>query len=198
MIGGVLCSPRAPLGERLAAAIRGLRQLPHTTQRRYKPSFDDVDGQDVMFCDLTDEDRARLVVLLEDAADALSLATPPATPFPDVRTIVEALGFDPTNHHKAMVCPYCNPHGLALARPGAASTPPSVAAIEGEYRALIQFAGAADGVGLARGALAAAAVCLGLSGSPAERIQQLQLAGAIVACEMDRLSATAESRVAEL
>lgn len=34
----------------------------------------------------------------------------PTTPVePDPRAIVEALGFDPTNHHNAAKCPYCNP-----------------------------------------------------------------------------------------
>jgi hypothetical protein len=33
----------------------------------------------------------------------------PPTRKPDVRGIVEALGFDPTNHHNALKCPYCNP-----------------------------------------------------------------------------------------
>ncbi len=27
----------------------------------------------------------------------------------DVRGIIEALGFDPTNHHNALKCPYCTP-----------------------------------------------------------------------------------------
>jgi len=38
------------------------------------------------------------------------------------RLICDALGFDPTNHHNAAKCPYCNPDGLALA---AAPTPPA-------------------------------------------------------------------------
>lgn len=36
---------------------------------------------------------------------------------PDVRAIVEALGFDPTNHHNALVCAYCNPDKLTLGSP---------------------------------------------------------------------------------
>jgi len=28
---------------------------------------------------------------------------------PDMRSICEALGFDPTNHHNALKCPYCRP-----------------------------------------------------------------------------------------
>lgn len=34
-----------------------------------------------------------------------------------VREIIEHLGFDPTNHHNALKCPYCNPEGLTLAPP---------------------------------------------------------------------------------
>lgn len=34
----------------------------------------------------------------------------------DGRRICEALGFDPTNHHNALKCPYCNPDGLILAK----------------------------------------------------------------------------------
>lgn len=30
----------------------------------------------------------------------------------DMRKVVEALGFDPTNHHNAGKCPYCNPFGF--------------------------------------------------------------------------------------
>ena len=39
---------------------------------------------------------------------------------PDVRGIIEALGFDPTNHHNAAKCPYCTQGGYpssALASP---------------------------------------------------------------------------------
>jgi hypothetical protein len=32
----------------------------------------------------------------------------------DGRAICEALGFDPTNHHNAERCPYCNPKGWTL------------------------------------------------------------------------------------
>lgn len=32
----------------------------------------------------------------------------------DGRAICEALGFDPTNHHNAERCPYCNPNGWTL------------------------------------------------------------------------------------
>jgi len=33
----------------------------------------------------------------------------------EARAICETLGFDPTNHHNALKCPYCNPKGLKLA-----------------------------------------------------------------------------------
>lgn len=32
----------------------------------------------------------------------------------DMRAVVEALGFEPDNHHNALKCPYCNPDGLTL------------------------------------------------------------------------------------
>jgi hypothetical protein len=32
-----------------------------------------------------------------------------------MRAIVEALGFEPDNHHNALKCPYCNPEGLTFA-----------------------------------------------------------------------------------
>lgn len=35
----------------------------------------------------------------------------------DMRKVVEALGFEPDNHHNAAMCPYCNPKGLALTPP---------------------------------------------------------------------------------
>ncbi|WP_407529245.1 hypothetical protein [Methylobacterium oryzisoli] len=38
----------------------------------------------------------------------------------DAARVCEALGFDPTNHHNALKCPYCNPQGLVLAQPPAA------------------------------------------------------------------------------
>ncbi len=40
-----------------------------------------------------------------------ALSATPAQPAgePDMRAIVEALGFDPTNHHNAGKCPYCTP-----------------------------------------------------------------------------------------
>lgn len=36
------------------------------------------------------------------------LSSTPATEV-DMRAVVEALGFDPTNHHNAAKCPYCTP-----------------------------------------------------------------------------------------
>lgn len=33
----------------------------------------------------------------------------------DMRAVVEALGFEPDNHHNALHCPYCNPKGLTWA-----------------------------------------------------------------------------------
>jgi len=36
---------------------------------------------------------------------------------PDMRTICEALGFDPTNHHNAAKCPYCRPAEAAKPEP---------------------------------------------------------------------------------
>lgn len=48
-----------------------------------------------------------------DLAAARLRATPGK---PDVRGIIEALGFDPTNHHNAMACPYCNPERLRSTR----------------------------------------------------------------------------------
>jgi DNA-directed RNA polymerase subunit RPC12/RpoP len=38
---------------------------------------------------------------------------------PDVRPIVKAFSFDPTNHHNALACSYCNPHRLSFAVPEA-------------------------------------------------------------------------------
>jgi hypothetical protein len=57
-----------------------------------------------------------MATLLRDAASAL--ASPPQKP--DVRGIIKALGFDPTNHHNALKCPYCTQGGYpsaALASP---------------------------------------------------------------------------------
>lgn len=55
-------------------------------------------------------------------AFAKALAAAPVVPegganIGDERAICEALGFDPTNHHNALGCPYCNPKGLILAAP---------------------------------------------------------------------------------
>jgi len=33
----------------------------------------------------------------------------------DMRAVCEALGFDPSNHHNALKCPYCNPGHLSIA-----------------------------------------------------------------------------------
>jgi hypothetical protein len=33
------------------------------------------------------------------------------------RRMVAEISFDPTNHHNALKCPYCNPKGLAFAEP---------------------------------------------------------------------------------
>ena len=51
--------------------------------------------------------------------DAITSALASKPQKPDVRGIIEALGFDPTNHHNALACPYCNPKGSALASPPA-------------------------------------------------------------------------------
>lgn len=49
-----------------------------------------------------------------------ALRQPVETEAVDGRAICEALGFDPTNHHNAAVCPYCNPDGLVFAPVGPA------------------------------------------------------------------------------
>jgi len=44
-----------------------------------------------------------------------SCVPPSAAPSgPDMRKVVEALGFEPDNHHNAAKCPYCNPEGFVL------------------------------------------------------------------------------------
>lgn len=54
---------------------------------------------------------------LADAQVASQGTASAAGSAPDVRVIVEALGFDPTNHHNALVCAYCNPDRLTLGVP---------------------------------------------------------------------------------
>jgi len=46
---------------------------------------------------------------LPDGAYVLYASPPPAAQEPDMRSVCEALGFDPTNHHNAAKCPYCRP-----------------------------------------------------------------------------------------
>jgi hypothetical protein len=55
--------------------------------------------------------------------------------FPIIRGLLEALiaespSVDLSNHHNALLCPYCNPHGLTLAAPRSAPAgwPPTVPA----------------------------------------------------------------------
>lgn len=57
--------------------------------------------------------------VLPTAAEAmrqvlLAALTPAGEKKPDVRAIVEAVGFDPTNHHNAAKCPYCVPDVKSL------------------------------------------------------------------------------------
>jgi hypothetical protein len=49
---------------------------------------------------------------------------------PAERKMVPEIPFDPTNHHNALKCPYCNPKGLVLARP----LPPSNPVRESRWR----------------------------------------------------------------
>lgn len=59
----------------------------------------------------TDPDKVTLVL---DALDRLKtdldeVLNGPTNSHPDPRAICETLGFDPTNHHNAVACPYCIP-----------------------------------------------------------------------------------------
>lgn len=62
---------------------------------------------------------------------------------------------------------------------------PGLGLIQGEYDELVAFGAGADLNG--DGALTVASICLVGSGSADERIQQLRLAGALVAFEIERL-----------
>ncbi len=53
----------------------------------------------------TPEQLAELQAVFLESLKAAQ-ASPPE---PDMRAVVEALGFDPTNHHNAAKCPYCRP-----------------------------------------------------------------------------------------
>jgi hypothetical protein len=43
------------------------------------------------------------------------------------RRMVAEISFDPTNHHNALKCPYCNPKGLAFAEPQSLPTREEIA-----------------------------------------------------------------------
>lgn len=62
---------------------------------------------------------------LPDVLSAAILAYEAAKPAVDagasLRMCEEMLGFDPSNHHNALACPYCNPDKMVLAKPAAAS-----------------------------------------------------------------------------
>lgn len=57
-------------------------------------------------CSVIESEQASYVLSLI-AADRAAPKAPSADP--DMRAICEALGFDPTNHHNALKCPYCRP-----------------------------------------------------------------------------------------
>ena len=75
--------------------------------------------------DASTVERSKRGVTLKGIAESLralasspaSVATGAAADGPDVRGIIEAMGFDPTSHHNALVCAYCNPDRLTLASP---------------------------------------------------------------------------------
>ena len=52
---------------------------------------------------------ADFVLSLPGALAALQSPPPVVSGEADMRAVVEALGFDPTNHHNAAKCPYCTP-----------------------------------------------------------------------------------------